>query len=91
MFEEILPNFKGDKRMYIYSAHDTTFARLAPFFDVPGFLWPPFAANLVLEVWDVSGTSKLRVIYEGNPIKTVDLEPFLEQMRRELEKGQCEF
>jgi hypothetical protein len=92
ILKHVLPNFQQAKKMFIYSAHDTTLANLAAYLRIPDFLWPPFASNLILEIWNVRDVDQMRIIFHGIVIQTILLEEFHKQTTRDIQKmANCKF
>ena len=65
----------GSQKMYIYSAHDSTIAVLAQYFESQDHTWPPFASNLIIEVWesDEHEQDVVRIFHNGKPIGSTQL------------------
>ena len=53
-------------RLRLYSGHDTTILPFLRMLQVDFDTWPPFTANIVLELWKLrSGQAAMRVLYNG--------------------------
>ncbi|KAF9901362.1 Acid phosphatase-like protein 2 [Lobosporangium transversale] len=53
-------------RLSFYSGHDTTIQPLLGMFDAEDQQWPPYASNIILELWKSSpGEHFVRVLYNG--------------------------
>ncbi|KAJ3284267.1 Lysophosphatidic acid phosphatase type 6 [Blyttiomyces sp. JEL0837] len=56
----------SSKRVYIYSAHDTTISGLLGAFGNVDRRWPPYASSIVVEVWVVDEDKiRIRMVYNG--------------------------
>ncbi|KAG5175195.1 histidine phosphatase superfamily [Tribonema minus] len=66
-----------DGVFFLYSGHDDTIGGLLSALQVAGWNWPPYASNLIWELWrdDSSSQPFVRVIYNG---KVLEL-PFCSQ------------
>ncbi|KAL0205740.1 hypothetical protein P9112_001047 [Eukaryota sp. TZLM1-RC] len=53
----------------VFSGHDTTVMPLLQVLDIANPEWPPYAANVALELWSVDGKPTIRAVYNGEPIK----------------------
>ena len=56
-------------KMYLYSGHDTTLLPLLHVFDIFDGDWPPFAANITLELYENKEKNEhfVQTLYEGEP------------------------
>jgi hypothetical protein len=59
-------------KFYLYSAHDTTLLNMLGVLNSNDVRWPPYASNLLLELWRVRGKAFVRVIYNGKVMTPVD-------------------
>ncbi|KAJ2474320.1 hypothetical protein EV174_005623, partial [Coemansia sp. RSA 2320] len=62
----------GSMKLALYSGHDSTVAPLLAALQASNrnMLWPPYASNLVFELWKKTDGSRLvRVIYNGQVLK----------------------
>ena len=53
-------------RLYLYSAHDSSLMALLLAFKLDSRKWPPFASNLVIELYECNVTKKYYVIVRYN-------------------------
>ncbi|KAK0057128.1 lysophosphatidic acid phosphatase type 6 [Biomphalaria pfeifferi] len=62
---------KMSQKVFLYSGHDTTLAPMLVALGIWDFRWPPFAANIIYELYKQSDTSEyfVRVLYCGEPKK----------------------
>ena len=59
---------KSAVKMYLYSGHDTTLLPLLHVLDVFDGKWPPFAANITLELYENEKKEAfVQTLYEGEP------------------------
>ncbi|KAI9297429.1 phosphoglycerate mutase-like protein [Neoconidiobolus thromboides FSU 785] len=64
------------KKLYYYSAHDTSIIPLLGAINATDMRWPPYSSNMQFELWKKDCTSKdldqfhLRAFYNGNPLIT---------------------
>ncbi|KAF9271767.1 Lysophosphatidic acid phosphatase type 6 [Mortierella antarctica] len=55
----------------VYSGHDTTLSPLLGMLDSADMRWPPYAANMLMELWKSgSGEHFVRVIYNHKVVET---------------------
>jgi len=54
----------------LFSGHDDTIYGLLGLMKAVDSHWPPYAANIVYELWDVNKKYKVRILYNGIPLKT---------------------
>ncbi|KAG0025824.1 hypothetical protein BGZ82_009818 [Podila clonocystis] len=60
-----VPQFK------LYSGHDTTIAPLLGLLESADMRWPPYASNLIFELWTApSGERFVRIFHNGNVMQT---------------------
>ncbi|KAG0079712.1 hypothetical protein BGZ93_008713 [Podila epicladia] len=60
-----VPQFK------LYSGHDTTIAPLLGLLESTDMRWPPYASNLIFELWTApSGERFVRIFHNGNVLQT---------------------
>ncbi|KAG0221930.1 Lysophosphatidic acid phosphatase type 6 [Mortierella sp. GBA43] len=57
----------------LYSGHDTTLTPLLGMLDATDMRWPPYASNLILELWKAPSSKGhfARVLYNGRVVDTV--------------------
>jgi hypothetical protein len=76
IFAELIPRLRSGSssshKFFLYSGHDTTLSLILGALNVSNFSWPPYASNLVFELWRDHGTTFVRVIYNGQPLTTQD-------------------
>ncbi|KAF9111233.1 hypothetical protein BGX27_005209 [Mortierella sp. AM989] len=61
----------GKIRLSFYSGHDTTISPLLGLFDSLDQRWPPYASNMLIELWkSPSGEHHVRVLYNGAILST---------------------
>lgn len=53
-------------RLHLYSAHDSSLMALLLAFKLDSRKWPPFASNLVIELYECNATKKYYVIVRYN-------------------------
>lgn len=61
-----------DLKLIVFSGHDTSIAPLLAAFDVLGDEWPPFASNIILELFEEKQSPNkhhVRLIFNGNYMK----------------------
>ncbi|KAF9384989.1 hypothetical protein CPB97_005211 [Podila verticillata] len=73
--KDILDNFVTASRrtpqFKLYSGHDTTIAPLLGLLESTDMRWPPYASNLIFELWTApSGERFVRIFQNGNLMKT---------------------
>ncbi|KAF9577341.1 hypothetical protein BGW38_007499 [Lunasporangiospora selenospora] len=61
---------EDDLKFKLYSGHDTTLAPLLGLLDGADMRWPPYASNLLIELWSSHGEYFVRVIYNQEFVKT---------------------
>jgi acid phosphatase len=62
-------NGESEVKIAVYAGHDSTIAPLLGAFDVNDGKWPPFAANIVFELFEnESHKHFVRVKYNGQPV-----------------------
>ncbi|KAF8928361.1 Acid phosphatase-like protein 2 [Dissophora ornata] len=55
----------------LYSGHDTTLLPLLGMLDSADMRWPPYASNLIFELWSSPSKERfVRVLYNGRAVKT---------------------
>jgi hypothetical protein len=57
-------------RFRLFSGHDDTLYGLLGLVMAEVIQWPPYAANLVFELWKVGKKYSVRLLYNGIPLKT---------------------
>ncbi|KAI9293713.1 phosphoglycerate mutase-like protein [Neoconidiobolus thromboides FSU 785] len=78
---EHLTLFNSDLKFFYYSAHDTSIAAILGALHSDDMNWPPYASNLIFELWvaknktikdkeDILNQIKLRMIYNGKKLAT---------------------
>lgn len=64
---------EGDLKFALYSGHDTTVAPLLGVLKADNYnmMWPPYASNIVFELWKEKRTGRhvVRVVYNGKTLK----------------------
>ncbi|XP_022308912.2 lysophosphatidic acid phosphatase type 6-like [Crassostrea virginica] len=68
-FRNAIKDFVSNKRpvrLYLYSAHDSSLMALLLAFKLDSRKWPPFASNLVIELYECNVTKKYYVIVRYN-------------------------
>ncbi|KAG0317341.1 Acid phosphatase-like protein 2 [Dissophora globulifera] len=61
----------GKIRFHFYSGHDTTILPMLGMLDSTDLRWPPYASNLLIELWkSPSGENYVRVLYNNAIIQT---------------------
>ncbi|KAL0249441.1 hypothetical protein GEMRC1_004673 [Eukaryota sp. GEM-RC1] len=60
---------KSNVRYTVLSGHDTTVAPLLMLLQVGDKEWPPYAANVAIELWRISNEPFVRIVYNGQPSK----------------------
>ncbi|KAJ1829595.1 hypothetical protein LPJ56_000244 [Coemansia sp. RSA 2599] len=73
--EDHIAGKAGDLKFALYSGHDSTIIPLLGSLRASNrnMLWPPYASNLVFELWKKSdGNRVIRVIYNGQVLKLQD-------------------
>ncbi|KAF9416748.1 hypothetical protein BGZ94_010133, partial [Podila epigama] len=93
---DILDNFSKaqstTQKFKLYSGHDTTLTPLLGLLESTDMRWPPYAANLILELWtDPQGEQFVRVFQNGKVMDTTTNWCTLEwcplaQFKKNLEK-----
>nr|CAB3219779.1 lysophosphatidic acid phosphatase type 6-like [Phallusia mammillata] len=84
-------NRQCHKKLYLFSGHDTTLMPLMQAFGITDFEWPPFAADITIELYEKkeSGEQFIRILYLGKARKvsgcTDTLCP-LEQFKKSMSK-----
>ncbi|KAI8846817.1 histidine phosphatase superfamily [Chytridium lagenaria] len=67
-------NDRDVKRVFLYSAHDMTLAGLLGVLDVDDRRWPPYASNMIFEVWRIPAREEerervlVRLVYNGRTV-----------------------
>lgn len=64
-------NQDNQNNFILFSAHDTTIAYLNAVMQINQVAWPPYASNLIFEVWKSNKlkTAFIRVLYNGQILK----------------------
>ncbi|KAK3828178.1 MAG: histidine phosphatase superfamily [Benniella sp.] len=88
----LLAKANGKVRLSSYSGHDTTLSPLLGVFDSVDVRWPPYASNMLIELWKTPHNEYfVRVIYNGAVVQTKSqwcdlewcpLETFIEYLDR---------
>ncbi|ORX96887.1 phosphoglycerate mutase-like protein [Basidiobolus meristosporus CBS 931.73] len=74
--QSILDSIKDCKKtpakMEIFSGHDTTVQPLLGVLKAEDFRWPPYASNLIVEVWQEKRSDKayIRILFNGEVLKS---------------------
>ncbi|KAF9951828.1 hypothetical protein BGZ72_006714 [Mortierella alpina] len=62
----------GKVRFHLYSGHDTTIVPLLGMLNAEDMRWPPYASNMLMELWKTpEGSHFVRVLYNNVVLKTV--------------------
>jgi hypothetical protein len=71
MLEEVMDRIQRppQHKFFLYSAHDTTILNLLGALDAENKSWPPYASNMIFEVWQQADEVFLRIIYNGDIVK----------------------
>ncbi|KAH3867993.1 hypothetical protein DPMN_031129 [Dreissena polymorpha] len=70
MLIETIDSSENDRtKFYLYSCHDSTLVGLLGALDVYDYQWPPFGADIRLEVYRRDGNQFIRVSYNGKDVK----------------------
>jgi hypothetical protein len=87
VLQQILRDLTRPEKMHFNSAHDSTLSVLAAYFNVKGFLWPSFASNMVIEIWNAKGVDMVRVFYHGQLVKFMPLKLLMKKMKEDVVKS----
>jgi len=69
MKRRINEGFMDGKKMVLYSAHDTTLSVLMSALGIWDETWPPFGADIRLELWQSKSKNHfVRILYNGKPV-----------------------
>ena len=86
VLKELVENLSEPQKIHFYSAHDSTMSVLAGYFGVKGYLWPSFASNMVIEVWETDGADVVRIFYNGQLFKYMPLNSLTKKLRKDMNK-----
>ena len=78
------------KYLIVYASHDFTISALAGYFRLKNFLWPAFAANMNMEIWEKQDTKDLviRLVYNGQIIEgLIPIHEFLQQAKIDIKRA----
>jgi hypothetical protein len=69
--ERLLSHSSLRKKVFVYSAHDTTLAGALSFLEASLEGWPPYASSLLIELWhSANDGERIHIIYNGKPLST---------------------